>query len=168
MKSKKNNSSDKSDKNRRDKKRTKKINAESQESETELLKNQLARALADYDNLTKRIERERDTFGLLANARLVKQLLPVLDMLYEANSHLNDRGLAIAIQNFEETLREAGFIKLETKAGDMFDENIMEAVEVEQDKKKNDGEITEVLLRGWSLTDNSVIRPVKVKVNKRN
>lgn len=134
------------------------------------LERQLARALADYDNLRKRVEREREDFGRLAKATLVARLLPVYDMLEGANAHLEDSGLAITIEEFIKVLKEEGVGKIETKTGDKFDEELHEVIEV-VDKggkgKKKDGKISEVILTGWKLVDGPIIRPSKVKVFKK-
>ena len=52
----------------------------------------LARALADYDNLSKRVERERQDLGKIASVGLVLKLLPVLDNLESAQVHLKGSG----------------------------------------------------------------------------
>jgi molecular chaperone GrpE len=133
------------------------------------LKEQLARALADYDNLRKRVEREREDFGRLVNVRLVVRMLPVYDMLEGAQGHLNDTGIAITLEEFAKVLKEEGIEKIETKPGDKFDEEIHEAVEVEDPPAggKSQGKITKVILSGWKLIDGPVIRPVKVKAGKK-
>ena len=56
--------------------------------ETDVLKNQLARALADYDNLRKRIEREKEDLEKLAGLKLILRILPILDNLRAAQNHL--------------------------------------------------------------------------------
>ena len=143
------------------------------------LKEQLARALADYDNLQKRVEREREDFGRLANVRLVVRMLPVYDMLEGAQGHLNDTGIAITLEEFAKVLKEEGIEKIETKPGDKFDEEIHEAVGVEDPPAfrsehsgsktggKSQGKITKVILSGWKLIDGPIIRPVKVKAGKK-
>lgn len=131
------------------------------------LENKLARALADYDNLRKRVEREREEFGKLANLRLVVRLLPVYDMLEGAQKHLNDSGLAITVEEFIKVLKDEGVKKIEVKVGDKFDEEIHEAVEIDEGKSKKQGKITEVILSGWRFIEGPVIRPVKVKVGKK-
>lgn len=138
-------------------------------SKADELKGQLARALADYDNLRKRVEREREEFGKLANLRLVARFLPVFDMLEGAQKHLADSGLAITIERFVKVLKDEGFEKIEVAPGDEFDEEFHEAVEVVDKKskgKKGEGKISEVILTGWKLIDGPIIRPAKVKVFK--
>ena len=130
------------------------------------LKEQLARALADYDNLRKRVEREREDFGRLVNVRLVVRMLPVYDMLEGAQGHLNDTGIAITLEEFAKVLKEEGIEKIETKPGDKFDEEIHEAIEADDPPaggKGKESRVTKVILSGWRITDGPIIRPVKVK-----
>ena len=77
--------------------------------EIKQLKNQLARALADYDNLRKRVESTKQDLVYSASLRIISQLLPVLDQLEQANAHLKDQGLAISLQNFREVLKLEGY-----------------------------------------------------------
>lgn len=138
--------------------------------QTSELKEQLARALADYDNLRKRFEREREDFGRVAKVMLIARLLSVFDMLEEAQKHLKDSGLAITIEEFTKVLKEEGIEKIDVKAGDAFNEEVHEAVEVidlNSDGKDKEGKITEIILSGWRLVDGVVIRHAKVKVGKK-
>lgn len=138
--------------------------------ELELLKAQLARALADYDNLVKRVEREKGDIQKLISVRLIVRLLSVLDNLDAAQKHLKDQGLAISIEEFKKVLSEEGLTEIRPKPGDKFDENIMEAVEVVKGASDNDssgtGNIAEVVLVGWKFMDGTVVRHAKVKVTK--
>lgn len=130
----------------------------------ELTKSQLARALADYDNLRKRVEREREVLGKFASVGVITKLLPVLDNLENAESHLQDAGLAICIGEFKKVLNEEGLVEINPKVGDEFDENTMEAIEVV--KGERDNIISELVLKGWKFEGDEVVRYAKVKVTK--
>lgn len=134
--------------------------------ELETMKGMLARALADYDNLSKRVDRERQELGKLASISVVVKLLPVLDNLESAQTHLQDQGLAISIIEFKRVLSEEGLTEIKPKTGEAFDENTMEAIEVVAGARDN--EVSEVVLIGWKYTDGSVVRHAKVKVTKIN
>lgn len=134
------------------------------EKESEKIKSQLMRALADYDNLRKRIEREREGFEKIANIRFAIKMLTIFDMIEEAQRHLKDSGIALTLEEFKKILKEEGIERIEIDQGDRFDEEICEAVEVVKNGK--DGKIVEVVLTGWKFGDGPVIRPVKVKVSK--
>ena len=108
-----------------------KFKKDKENQEVELLKSQLARALADYDNLTKRVERERRESVEYSNLKLILKLLPVLDMLYEAQKHLNDSGIGLTIKEFEEVFKSEGLERITIKNGEsVFDESLHEAIEV--------------------------------------
>lgn len=132
--------------------------------ELDLLKSQLVRALADYDNLVKRVEREKDDIQKLISVRLIIRLLSVLDNLEAAQKHLNDAGLAISIGEFKKVLSEEGLTEIRPEVGDKFDHETMEAVEVV--KGENDNNIAEVVLVGWKFSDGTVVRHTKVKVER--
>jgi len=146
---------------------TKKSKTKTQVSKVDELEGQLARALADYDNLRKRVEREKKDFERLASVRLVVRLLPIFDMFEGAQKHLADSGLAITMEEFEKVLKEEGLEKVKVKAGDSFSEEMHEVIGV-AGGKEGQGKITEVILSGWRLIDGQVIRPAKVKVGRKN
>ncbi len=131
------------------------------------LKNQLARALADYDNLRKRSEEERLTWIKFATQKFVQNLLPILDALELSLVHTKDAGLAIAVSQLKELLKAEGLEEIRPKVGDEFNENLMEVIDLVEDAEK-DGTIAEIILAGWKYISGPVIRHAKVKVYKRN
>ena len=134
--------------------------------EAELLKTQLARTLADYDNLVKRVERERDEVKKVLSLRLILKLLSVLDGLENAQEHLKDQGLAITITEFKRILVEEGLTEIKPEVKDEFDENTMEAVEVVDGEEDN--KVASVGLVGYKFSDGTVVRHARVKVTKKN
>ena len=136
-------------------------------NEVEQLKNQLTRALADYDNLEKRVERERQDFLKLSNLRLILRLLSVLDMIQDATAHSADPGLAIIDKEFREVLKDEAVVPIDLRVGDKFDENLAEVIEVlVTDSKDEDNTIAQVSQTGWQNLDGQVLRHAKVKVKK--
>jgi molecular chaperone GrpE len=133
--------------------------------ELETVKAMLVRALADYDNLSKRVDRERTDLFKMASVGVVSKLLPTLDMLENAQKHLQDSGLAIGIGEFKKVLNEEGLTEIRPNVGDQFDENTMEAIEVVAGT--SDNTITETVLAGWKYDDGTVVRHAKVKVSKK-
>lgn len=131
-----------------------------------ILRNQLARTLADYDNLKKRVEQDKKNFEKLANLRLVIKLLPVLDILKKAQEHSKDEGIAVTVKNFEDALAQEGIEEIKVKVGDEFNPETMEVVEVVQGIDNNN--VAEVLLTGWRFTEGPVIRYARVKVFQKN
>ena len=91
------------------------------------LENQLKRALADYQNLERRITEEKSAWIMAANKDLILKLLPVLDNLFLAQKHIQDDGLKFSIQKFLDALSGEGVQRIETTGSD-FDPNLMECV----------------------------------------
>ncbi len=139
-----------------------------QSSEVENFKNQLARALADYDNLRKRTEAEKQVWMKFAKQSLLVRFLPVLDTLEVAHSHLKDKGLEMSMTQFKNILKEEGIDEVTDVA--RFDENYHEAIGVVEGGKK--GDVAEVVQKGYKFigtggdASGEVIRPAKVRVYK--
>lgn len=131
------------------------------------LKNQLARALADYANLKKRSEEERGSMYKLASISFMTKILPIIDNLKQAQNHVNDSGIAIIIGQLETLAKEEGFEELRINIEDKFNEETSEVVEVvETDDKMKDNSVSEVILTGWKYSDGTIVRHARVKVFK--
>lgn len=120
------------------------------------------RALADYQNLQKRSEKEKSEFALYANSILILKLLTVFDYFEKIQGYLKDEGLNLAITEFGKVLKEEGVSEIEA-LGKEFNPEEMEAVETIEGEK--DGTVAEVLAKGFTLKG-KIIRPAKVKVTK--
>ena len=134
-----------------------------QDSELENLENQLKRALADYQNLEKRIASEKSEWIKISNKDLLLRLLPGLDSLLLAQKHTQDEGVKVSIKHFLDVLELEGVKKIETIGKD-FDPKIMEAVSTKQGE---DGKVLEELRTGYTIYD-SVLRPAQVIVGKQS
>jgi molecular chaperone GrpE len=139
---------------------TKKQNEENKEFAN--LENQLKRALADYQNLEKRIAEEKSSWIKTANKDLLLKLLPGLDSLLLAEKHTQDEGVRISIKHFLDILEQDGVKKIETVGKD-FDPNLMEAIGTAEGEN---GKIIEEARTGYTLFG-SILRPAQVIVGKR-
>ena len=117
------------------------------------------RALADYANLEKRIDKEKEVFVKFSNAQLLQSLLPVLDDLEKAGQHLKDQGLNLAISKFKEVLQKENLEEIKAQ-GEEFNPELMEAIEIVKGPKNR---VVEVVIKGY-LLNNRVLRVAKVKV----
>lgn len=134
-----------------------------QDSELENLENQLKRALADYQNLEKRIASEKSEWIRISNKDLLLRLLPGLDSLLLAQKHTQDEGVKVSIKHFLDILEAEGVTKIETIGKD-FDPKLMEAVSTKQGEE---GKVLEELRAGYTIYD-SVLRPAQVIVGKQS
>ena len=132
------------------------------ELKNEELTNNWKRALADYQNLEKRADSQRRDSIKQGVKEFVRELLVVLDSLYKADKHLNDQGLKLAINEFEEILKKHGIIEIDT-LNKTFDPVVMECIEVANGEE---GKVVEELRKGY-LFGEVLLRPAQVKVGKK-
>lgn len=144
------------------KKHEKKV-TEEKENELEHIENQLKRALADYQNLEKRIAGEKGEWIKIANKDLLLKLLPGLDSLILAETHTQDEGVKLSIKHFLDILEQAGVKKIETVGKD-FNPNFMEAVSTMEGQE---GKVIEEVRQGYTLFD-TILRPAQVVVGSKS
>lgn len=125
------------------------------------LENKWKRALADYANLEKRIDKEKEDFVKFSNALLLRKLLDVLDNLERAESFLKNEGLTLAVNQFRQVLKSEGVEEI-SALNKKFDPEKMECIETLEGEKDR---VLEVLQKGY-LLNQKVLRPAKVKVGK--
>ncbi len=121
------------------------------------------RALADYRNLQKRVEEEKEEVVKFANLVLVSQLLPIMDNLEMLWKHNSDEGVKLVIKGFSEVLENSGVEEIKVSQGDLFDPNMMEAVEMHKPLVQGEKVVREVLQKGYKL-NGKLIRPARVNV----
>jgi molecular chaperone GrpE len=130
----------------------------------------LLRLRADYDNMRKRIERERVEFQAQANADLVSRLLPVLDNFERAlvlgpkdcSPEQLREGLELIYRQLNQELRREGLRSIEA-VGRMFDPNLHDAVATGASATKPAETVIEEFQRGYLFRDR-VLRPALVRV----
>jgi len=125
------------------------------------LEEKLARSLADYSNLEKRIDSQRQLFATLATTSILSNMVEVLDNFYLAQKHLNDPGLKMAIDKFDSVLKTEGLEEI-NPLGLEFDPQSMECIETVEGKENF---VIEVKKLGYKLNGH-VIRPAQVSVGK--
>ncbi len=126
-------------------------------------KNKYLRAIADYQNLEKRVGEERFELMKIANKNLLIKILPFLDNLEKAELFVKDEGLKISKDHFMRILHEAGLEEIEM-LNQEFDPISAEAVDMVAGKEDN--KVVEVLRKGYKFED-KIIRIAQVKVSKK-
>lgn len=126
------------------------------------LENNYKRALADYQNLQRRTQEEKSEWIRMANREMILKLLPVLDTLMLAAKHLQDKGLALSINQFFQVLEDEGVIKIEV-LGKAFDPHTMEAVTTQESGGDKKGKVIEEVRTGFMFGD-YVLRAAQVIV----
>ncbi len=127
--------------------------------EAEVWKNKYIRALADYQNLEKRTEEEKQEVRVYATKLFLEKLLPVIDTLEMADVHINDEGLSIAMKELHALLAKFGVEKVQV-LGETFDPYKMECIELVEGEKNK---VVEVTSSGYVM-HGKLLREAKVKV----
>lgn len=130
--------------------------------EIEELSNKWKRALADYQNLEKRVSQEREVFVKYACSSMVLKILPGLDSLEMAQKHLQDEGLSLALKQVKDGLSQVGLEEIVVKKGDSFNPELMECVDVVEGE--ND-KVVDELRNGYKL-HGRILRAAQVRVGK--
>lgn len=138
------------------------------------LEDKVLRLHADFDNIRKRLEREKQDFIRFANEGIILELLNVLDNLERAVELAQDKhqdlsaflkGVELILAHLYEMLKEHGVAPMEAK-GKVFDPNYHEALMQAEDSQAPENTVIEELQKGYMLNDR-VIRTAKVKVSKK-
>ena len=135
------------------------------EEEAIVLKEQLARALADYKNLEKRLEEEKKEFIRYANKELLIRLIPALDTLFLAAKYTSDEGVRLTVKTVLDALADVGVEKVKAE-GVEFNPELMEAIDTAEGEENM---VLEEVRPGFTL-GGKLIRPAQVKVgtSKKN
>ncbi len=139
------------------------------QAEKEELLQTLIRRQADFENYCKRIERERHEAGHRGIARLIEQMLPVLDAFERALAAHDDpayeeyrKGFELIYRQLWDAMSREGLERIEAE-GRKFDPHVHHAIERVESDEHEDGMVLEVLQPGYALRGN-VLRPATVRV----
>jgi len=128
------------------------------------------RALADYDNYRRRIERERATAARSGKRDIILQLLEVLDGFDRALQHVDDapssvsEGLQLLHRKLLGLLEAQGITPLQS-LGETFNPELHDAIGSVESEEVEPGTVAEEMQRGYRWGDD-VLRPARVRVAK--
>lgn len=134
-------------------------------NELEVMTETAKRTMADIQNMKRRQDEEKSTIIYMANAALIKGLLPSLDGLNRAKQHVPEgaedwaKGIQMCIEQINQTMQSVGLTPIES-VGTTFNPDLHEAITSgagEQDT------VIEELEKGYTLGD-KVLRHAKVKI----
>jgi len=134
----------------------------------------LLRTQADFENMRKRLEKEKQDFVKFANEGIILELLNILDDLERtvnlAETHKQDpeaflKGVEMILAHLYDMLKAYGVKPIEAE-DKVFDPHYHEALMQVEDKGKPEHTVVEELQKGYMLNDR-VIRTAKVKVSKK-
>ena len=134
------------------------------------LEEKYMRAYADFENVKKRLEREKNQALEYAYEKIAKDLLPILDALDNAKAAAKEHsaileGIALVQDNFLKILSRHGVEAIDTSGE--FDPNLHECIMQVAKPEAQDGQIAQVMQQGYKYKERT-LRPAMVAVVKNN
>ena len=136
------------------------------------LNQRFLRTAADFENYKRRTALEKDDLLKYSNAKIIGEILPVLDNFQLALKTTSDnkevqnvvKGVDMIYRQLLQVLEAAGMTKNEA-VGHAFDPNLHEAIMQVDDDSVPEDTVVEELRAGYMLKER-VIRPSMVKVSR--
>ena len=140
--------------------------------EIETLKNDYLRKQAEFQNFTKRKEKEVEELKKFSSEKIITQFLGSLDNFeraIESSIESKDfdsllKGVEMIVRNLKDIMTSEGVEEISTEGA--FNPEYHHAVGIEASEDKKEDEIVQVLQKG-SMTKGKVIRPAMVIVCKK-
>lgn len=134
------------------------------------LEEKYMRAYADFENVKKRLERDKNQALEYAYEKIAKDLLPILDALDKAKEAAKDHsaileGIVLVQENFLKILSRHGVEAIDTSGE--FDPNLHECIMQVAKPEAQDGQIAQVMQQGYKYKERT-LRPAMVAVVKNN
>lgn len=133
----------------------------------------LQRTRADFENFRKRAEQEKEMARGSGRAGAILKLLPVVDNIERALSHLPDElhdnawanSVVKLTKNIDKSLSDMGVERIDAGVGTAFNPDLHDAIQFDEDSDGDHEIIAEELQPGYKI-DGIVMRPSMVKVTK--
>ena len=137
------------------------------QAERDVLFDRLARQQAEFENLRKRTEREKQDFREFAVADTLRSLLPIMDnfnlaLRVQGGTEDLRKGVELIRKQMEDTLSKLGLEPV-TALNEPFDPRVHEAIEVVESTEAEDNHVVEELQRGYRFKER-LLRPAMVRV----
>lgn len=131
------------------------------------------RSHAEFENIRKRLEKEKADFVKYANESLVYEFLPIIDNLEIAEKHIKEakdfkavqEGVDMIQAQIGKFLKDIGLERIKTE-GQKFDPHMHEAIDTVEAADKEDGAIVAELKPGYRF-NGKLMRPASVKIVKK-
>jgi len=140
------------------------------------LEDQYLRVNAEFENMRKRLEKEKMSAVAYSNELFARDMLSIIDALDSASALKESEdikseelfekvkeGIDLTVDQFKKSFEKHG-IELVDISGE-FDPNFHEAVMQVESEEKNSGEILQVFQKGYKIKDR-LLRPAMVSIVK--
>ncbi len=134
----------------------------------------LQRTRADFENYRKRVEAEKQAAREAGQSAAVLKLLPVIDNIERAITHVPAElaanpwaaGVAKLVKNLDKTLEGLNLVRIDAKPGTVFNPELHEAIQFDEDAEGEQEIIAEELQAGYLLAGRP-IRHAMVRVTRK-
>ena len=139
----------------------------------EELQDKMLRALAEADNVRRRLEKSAEDRVRYANESLMRELIPVIDNFERAlavdpaktDSAAILKGLQIVHDQLIKVLRDQKVEEIAPQPGERFDPTRHEALMQQEAPQYNEPTVTQLLQKGYALHGRT-LRPAGVAVSR--
>ncbi|WP_373865186.1 nucleotide exchange factor GrpE [Paenibacillus koleovorans] len=130
------------------------------------------RTQADFDNFRRRSRQEKEDFAKYASAKLLEQLLPVVDNFERALGTTREsrdfdaliKGVDMIFRQLDQVLVQEGLTPMNA-VGQPFNPEFHQAIMQVESEEHEEGIVVEEIQKGYMLKD-KVLRPAMVKVSQ--
>lgn len=144
------------------------------EKQIQELTEDLQRTRADFENYRKRIEQEKQFARESGKTDMILKLLPIIDVFERALSFMPDeikdnkwvQGVCGINKKLETSFESLGLKRIEAAPGTIFNPELHEAIQFDEEAK-GDQEVIEELLQQGYLFNGKPIRHSMVKVTRK-
>ena len=133
------------------------------------------RDLAEFENIKKRVEKEKQQAIAYAHEQFARDLLAVIDSLDNAQASMGEgessdealenikEGINLTMDQFKKVFEKHGIELVDLESG--FDPHFHEAVMRVDSDEHDEGDIVQVFQKGYKIKDR-VLRPAMVSISK--
>lgn len=134
----------------------------------------LQRTRADFENYRKRVELEKAAARDAGQASAILKLLPVIDTIERAVSHIPEAlkedkwalGIVGLVKNLEKALEGLNLLRIDAKPGTEFNPDLHEAIQFDEEATGEKEVVADELQAGY-LLNGRPIRHAMVKVTRK-
>ncbi len=138
------------------------------------LTDDLQRTRADFENYRKRVEIEKLNARMAGESMAILRLLPVIDNIERAITHTPEeladnkwaQGIAGLVKQLEKSLESLNLKRIEAEPGTLFNPELHEAIQFNEDAEGELEVIEEALQAGYTR-NGQPIRHAMVKVTRK-
>lgn len=134
----------------------------------------LQRIRADFENYRKRVDEEKSAARIIGAEKATLEMLPVIDNIERAIGHTPQeicehawvKGVNKLASQLDKTLEKLGVSRIDSKPGTVFNPELHQAVQMNEDVQGENEVIESELQAGYTL-NGRVIRHAMVRVTRK-